>query len=536
LVAKDNKAKLVQTAQDYANKGQYKKAIGEYEKIVKLDPTDIRSRLKLAELYIRQKRTPDAITTFVECAEVYERQGFNQKAVAVFKQAIHAAPREPELYKKLAVNYTRLGLRNDAAAQYHTAIGLYGDDTGQKLDVIRSMLELDQENVHDRVRLAEAYSRLGRRSDAVREFRRVCDMLEKLGAHKDFQRAVERLLYHAPEDAEMGKRVARAYLDREGAALALPKLKQAHRISPQDLETLGMIAEAFEQLGQVHKAVTVLKEMGRLYTASGLDRERDECLARIAELDPTDESVKKPEGPAEQSGQTIVFDPPTGPSPRRRPSTAPGLTGPDPRIVGIAQALEPVRPQSQPVQPAPDYRRAEPQAVSPPSAAQPPRERGAVGERSNNARLESAATEARPPAGKPAAPPEQAEPPKAGPAPAWSEEEEDAEGGFGFGDPVESTLVDSRIPDLVTKSLAAPAQNWQPASPPAAQAAVAAPPSPAVATPGVAAQLRDDLRELDFYIVNGLRGEAALMLDELELKYGAQPVLTARRKQVTEMR
>ena len=83
-----NKTKLLASAQTHMRKGQYRKAISAFERVLKEDPDDVRARLNLANLYYRREDFPRAVETFLEVAKVYEDSGATLKAIAVYKQAI----------------------------------------------------------------------------------------------------------------------------------------------------------------------------------------------------------------------------------------------------------------------------------------------------------------------------------------------------------------------------------------------------------------------------------------------------------------
>ena len=55
-----NKDKLLESAQKNLKKKQIPKAIKDYAKIVEIDPADVRSRQKLAELYVRTNKNSEA--------------------------------------------------------------------------------------------------------------------------------------------------------------------------------------------------------------------------------------------------------------------------------------------------------------------------------------------------------------------------------------------------------------------------------------------------------------------------------------------
>ena len=173
------KTKLLASAQAYMRKGQYRKAISAFERVLKEDPSDVRARLNLANLYYRKEDFPNAVATFLEVAKIYEESGATLKAIAVYKQAIKLDRDRADLHVLIADNYERHGLLNEAGKSYQHALRLLGTrgDKSAKLDVIRRILELDPANLPDRVRLAEAYSALGQLNDAVERFRRVARSL-----------------------------------------------------------------------------------------------------------------------------------------------------------------------------------------------------------------------------------------------------------------------------------------------------------------------------------------------------------------------
>jgi tetratricopeptide (TPR) repeat protein len=321
-----NKTKLLASAQTHMRKGQYRKAIAAFERVLKEDPDDVRARLNLANLYYRREDFPRAVETFLDVAKIYEDSGATLKAIAVYKQAIKLDRDRADLHVLIADNYERHGLLNEAGKSYQHALRLLGTrgDKAGKLDVIRRILELDPANLPDRVRLAEAYSGLGQLNEAVRQFRRVALELDRLGHVKAFQRIGERLLYHQPDDAIIAKKLATSYVVAREPGRALPKLKIAFKHTPRDLEVLGTLVDAFTMLGQAHKAVTVLKEMARQYEKSGLLHERDDCFREILTMDPDDDSAVERVRPTESAheGETIEFDP-HGSAPQKSPAAPP---------------------------------------------------------------------------------------------------------------------------------------------------------------------------------------------------------------------
>ena len=93
-------------------------AIGEYLKIIKLDPNDVLILNTIGDLYLRQKNVPEANKYFSQVAENYVRNNFFLKAIAVYKKILSADPNNLEINSTMASLYAKQGLSIDARNQY----------------------------------------------------------------------------------------------------------------------------------------------------------------------------------------------------------------------------------------------------------------------------------------------------------------------------------------------------------------------------------------------------------------------------------
>ncbi|MBM4387154.1 MAG: tetratricopeptide repeat protein [Deltaproteobacteria bacterium] len=294
-MAKYIKSKIIASAQAYQQKGNFKKAIKEYLKILKEDPSDVRTRLRVAELWYKNGEHAKAVEAFKEVAVFYRDQGFLLKAVAVYKQILKIHTVDPDLFMALGLLYQQLGLIPDAITQFRYAISLLnkGGKTIERLKTIKQLLELDPENIPAKIRLAEEFSTNGMIQEAVSAFRDACETLKKKGMWDEYIKVAERLLYHQPDDLELSKELASHYIRQKDGLKALSRLQVCYRAQPNDREILEMLADSFEFLGQPQKSVTVLKELANNFDRSGLINERDEVMRRILTLNPDDQSAKE---------------------------------------------------------------------------------------------------------------------------------------------------------------------------------------------------------------------------------------------------
>jgi tetratricopeptide (TPR) repeat protein len=290
-----DRAKALQSAQKYLAKGQLDRAISEYERLVQADPKDSRLLLKLGDLYTRQGASKDAAATYRKVAEQYAEQGFFLKAVAVYKQILKLDPSQTDVWERLAEMYEMLSLVSDAIATYEQVAEAY-TRTGSPRKALRALqksADLDPENVAARIRYAEALSKLNKAEEAATAFREGADLLKRQGRIDDYLKVGERLLYHQPDNYEFSRELAAAYLDRNDAKHALARLQPCFNADPKNLDTLLLLARAFEQLGQTPKTVSVLKEVARLHATEARHAEQGSVLRRILSLDPNDHEARR---------------------------------------------------------------------------------------------------------------------------------------------------------------------------------------------------------------------------------------------------
>ena len=309
-----NRARALEEAQRFIEKGQLKRAAGRYEKVCDADPDDFRTGLRLADLYVRAGMMESAALRYFDIAQRYGRKGEHLKAIATYKQMLRIDRALFPVHLSLARSYRELGLVNDAVAQYQQAVrvlGTQGRGT-ERLDTIRELLGLDRENVQARVRLAEDFVADGRIQDAIEQLRLAAELLDEADRHEEYVRVAERLLYHKPDDVAVSRRLAEVYLRQQNPQKALPRLQVAYAAQPADVDVLALLGATFEALGQVHKAAAVMKALAAIHDRNGLMEERDEVLAHILDLDPSDEhalSVLRPARPQDEPEiDEIAFD------------------------------------------------------------------------------------------------------------------------------------------------------------------------------------------------------------------------------------
>jgi len=321
-----NKEKVMDAARKFVDKGQIDKAVKEYLRIVHEDPKDVRVWLKIGDLYAKKGSKQDAIDTYEKVARFYHDQGFFLKAVAVYKQILKLDPRLFDVTLKLAELYRQLGLMSDAMQHFEAVAAHFHREgnTKEALATVKKLVDLDPENIATRIKLAELYSKEGLVEDAATEFQVACEQLRRQGRQDDFIKVAERLLWHKPDNHSLNRELAGLYLRRNDPRRALQKLQACFKHDPRDIETLGLLAQAFQALDQKAKTVSVLKELARVHVENKARDKASEVFRKILEFSPADTDAMQflglappPAAPPPPTQQMRPSAPPPPPAPPR---------------------------------------------------------------------------------------------------------------------------------------------------------------------------------------------------------------------------
>jgi len=313
-----NRNKVLDAARKHQSRGQYDKAIAQYKRLVEADKRDVRSLLKIGDLYVRKGDRGSAIDTYRSVADHYAQQGFFLKAIAVFKQILKLDPSRLDAQVQLGEMYEQLQLISDAMSVFEDVSNgfMRAGDTDEALRMLGKMVELDPEHIPVRIKYAEALSRAGRTQPAADEFEQGAQLLKDQGRLDDYIKVAERLLYHRSNDVRVAKDLAQTYIERRDPKRALAKLQICFKADPRDVTTLSLLAEAFLMLSQMDKAISVYREIARIHREAHRPQERMNALHRILELNPKDKEARAAlDRTAAASGQHFVPPDPAQPAP-----------------------------------------------------------------------------------------------------------------------------------------------------------------------------------------------------------------------------
>jgi tetratricopeptide (TPR) repeat protein len=258
------KDKFLASAQKYIQKGQFDRALRDYEQVVTADPKDVKLRQKLAELMIRCNRREDAIREYNTIAKFYDENGFYLKSIAVYKQIQRLDPSNIEISLCLAALNEKQGMIGNALSEYKLLYDHYqkNGQTDEAIGILQKMQAVDPENVDIRLKLAETLYSAELKEKAYQEFTRAAMALKHRGNSEFFDRVSRKIHDLFPEKTDTSALdFIEEQLKNGMVEDAVSKLQKILADTPDSLPALGLLAEAYRLGSDVANRESVVKRM-----------------------------------------------------------------------------------------------------------------------------------------------------------------------------------------------------------------------------------------------------------------------------------
>ncbi len=164
-----DRTEILGAADQARARGQTKKAIALYRRVLEEVPNDLAVLAKIAPLLARRKKKDQALASFTAAAGGQVKAGFDDRALSLLLQAAEFYPEEFELWDEIARIHVQRGRRADAVAAL--ADGARRLQRGPLLPiaarVLKRALEIEPWHPKATMLLARVLARGGRRDDAL---------------------------------------------------------------------------------------------------------------------------------------------------------------------------------------------------------------------------------------------------------------------------------------------------------------------------------------------------------------------------------
>jgi tetratricopeptide (TPR) repeat protein len=263
-----NKQKVLSAAEKFVQQGKLQNAIAEYEKVLKADPKDLTVSNTVGDLYARLGDNDKAIEAFKSVGDAYAAQGFTVKAIAMYKK-LTKIKSTLESVLRLAELYTQQGLFNDARAQYLQVAEefLRAGELEQAVRIFQKTLEMDPENVAMRMRLAEVYIRLNKKTEAWQIFASAAESLRARGSLGPAEEILQRMLTLDPGNSYALLLRARNSFDSGDIPGAIQNLEKVADLDSHP-DGLRLLLQGYLQTGRYPDAGNIATKLFTVHNDS----------------------------------------------------------------------------------------------------------------------------------------------------------------------------------------------------------------------------------------------------------------------------
>jgi tetratricopeptide (TPR) repeat protein len=263
-----NKSKSLRTAEKYVLQGKIPAAIDEYRKVVDADPADLTTINTLGDLYVRAGRIQDAIQVFSRIAESYRDSGFTLKAIAMLKKISKLDPTNVDTSMKLANLYSQQGLFVEARQQYLQVADAYAraGQTRKALEAYQKIADLDPTNTSVRMKLGEIYWREGMTELSHEAFIMAGAELTRKGDTEAALNANLKALSVEPDSRQALTAIVTIYTQQGQVERAINILCDAFEKNPGDVELLTILGRTYlsaDRMDEAERTFLSLVELDR---------------------------------------------------------------------------------------------------------------------------------------------------------------------------------------------------------------------------------------------------------------------------------
>lgn len=188
------RSRFLENAERNVKRGKLQEAIQEYKKVLAVDPQDVHVRNIVSDLYLKANQKDRAIEEMYKIASHYEERGSYSQSMAVYKKIIKLNPGNIESSMKLADLYYAQGFLSEAKSEYSKiAKGLVNSKRMKEAIFLYEKLQkLDRKDIQTKIFLADLYAREGEIDKAVERYNDAAESKIRTSAFKDAHEVLKR--------------------------------------------------------------------------------------------------------------------------------------------------------------------------------------------------------------------------------------------------------------------------------------------------------------------------------------------------------
>lgn len=299
-------------------------AVGALEEAFALDRTNLELGLRLGRLLIDSGQQDAAISHLRDLVELSLSTQTPAESVEVLGLYLEQAPEDTEVLERQSQLHLELDNRLEAMVcldDMATVLVSQGH-LEQAVKIYYRILDIDTEHLQARLLLAQSLANMGSTDDAVREYRRLADILYRSGVIGNsinwpfLIRVYESIIELEPSATEAWEWLAKAYIENDQQDLAISRylgmadslepdpgerpppeilqpLRRVVELAPSELSYRQRLANAHLALAQRERAVACLRGLAEAALAGQQVQEAIQAYNQALEQDPFDQESRR---------------------------------------------------------------------------------------------------------------------------------------------------------------------------------------------------------------------------------------------------
>ncbi len=259
---KIDKVLIAKNAQKFAQKGKFDKAISEWEKLLSTG-SDNRVYNAIGDLYLKLDKTDEAVAAFKKSAEAFRENELNLKAIAMFTKVINLQPSDVGSKIALAELNAEMGLIGNAVENYLAAAEQKRSNNkiDTSMELYRKALDLAPRNINLKVRIAGIYTEIELLESAVKVYEEAAAVFLSSG---DYDKA--KMMFLKAVSADPGcthSLIGLSIIEGKSGNLreAFKYATEALSSAPEDHDAVTRFSDMSVETGNTDDAIRIISEL-----------------------------------------------------------------------------------------------------------------------------------------------------------------------------------------------------------------------------------------------------------------------------------
>lgn len=271
----DAKSQLHIVAQHYLSKNQNKDAIETLQRLIEIEPDNLKNRNELAKAYKNEGMIPEAIHEYLRIAEELTRKSLYKECLTVLETAYKMDPKNSEVLQKLFALYQDQG------------------ETDKGFAVLEEALKVDPGNSEILAMLAEAHAAKNQYQKAVEVMDRA--ILNTPNKEPLWELKGDFYLKEGKPDKAFDQYnlVVEKEIQRKDIDRAVFLMQKITEVDPGFYAAWQKLTDLYSLLRQHANLISAYGNLADAYISKGMHKEAAQTLEKVIKLDPDDNQHKE---------------------------------------------------------------------------------------------------------------------------------------------------------------------------------------------------------------------------------------------------